>query len=187
MIYWVAAASIAAIVAAAAGVASAIIYWKTFKSVNDQTEISRKQFEMAMRRQEELSRPDLMVSVGNYIPSLDAAGNNTGTNGTLTVTMHNRSAISLREVNVTIVVANTKVPLLYSQGRLTISPGSSEDLRGPFFIAPQAVFVTADTICEFETPDGKKFQKCDRWNLYYSKDHPADHLDSSPVEEARKS
>jgi hypothetical protein len=33
MVFWVAAASIAAIVAAGAGVASAIIYWRTLKSV----------------------------------------------------------------------------------------------------------------------------------------------------------
>ncbi len=186
MIYWVAAASIAAIVAAGAGVASAIIYWKTFKSVNAQTKISREQFELVLRRQEELSWPELTVSAGNYVPSLNALGQNDRMNGRLTMTVRNFGTVALRNVKVTVFAANTQTALRYYQGTFSIPPGSSEGVRGPFFIPPEALFVTADTKCEFETPDGRRFQKCDRWNLYYSMDHPADHLDSSPVEEVRE-
>jgi len=191
---WVAFAAVAAGVAALAGVASAWIYWKTFKSVNAQTEISRsqaevsrKQFELVLRRQEELSWPELTVTAGNYAPSLNSAGQNTGTNGILTMTVRNFGAIALRKLRITIFAANTRTELHYYQGTFSIPPGSSEDVRGPFFITPQAIFVTADTKCDFETPDGRKFQKYDRWNLYYSNDRPHDHMDSSPVEEIPKS
>jgi hypothetical protein len=48
--------AIAAIVAAVAAAVSSIIYWKTFKSVNEQTAISRQQLDFTMR---EMRRPGL--------------------------------------------------------------------------------------------------------------------------------
>jgi hypothetical protein len=68
MIFWVAVASIAAVIAAAAGIASAIIYWKTFQSVNVQTEISRKQLEQAEIARREASRPRLTIEVSKWKP-----------------------------------------------------------------------------------------------------------------------
>lgn len=179
--------AIEGVIVAVSALLSVLILWKTFKSVNAQTEISREQFELVLRRQEELSWPELTVSAGNYTPSLNSAGQNDGTNGRLTMTVRNFGTVALRNVIVTVFAANTATVLRYYQGTFSIPPGSAEDVRGPFFIPPQATFVTADTKCGFETPDGRRFQKCDTWNLYYSKDHPHDHLDSSPVEEIPKS
>src|SRR5260370_22621654 len=96
--------SIEGIVIAASAFVSAVILWLTFRSVNAQTEISRKQFEMAMRRQEE---PDLTALPGNF-----AAFSRDDGNGYLTVTVHNCGAIPLRALKVTVVVAGTNRLLL---------------------------------------------------------------------------
>jgi hypothetical protein len=186
--------TISDVIVAVAAVVSAWILLKTFRSVNDQTEISRsqaelshRQFEIMLRRQEELSWPELTVTTGNYTPSLNSAGQNGGTNGRLTMTLRNFGTVALRNVKVTVFAANTETVLRYYQGTFSIPPGSAEDVRGPFFIPPEATFVPADTKCDFETLDGRRFQKCDSWYLYYSKDHLHDHLDSSHVEELPKS
>jgi hypothetical protein len=117
MIFWVASASIAAIVAASAGVASAIIYWKTLKSVSEQTEILRKQFEVAMRRQEE---PDLTATPGDFAPF-----GKVDPNGRLTITVHNCDAIPLRKLRVKFVVTQSQSVLII-HGPLSISPGRSQ-------------------------------------------------------------
>jgi hypothetical protein len=176
VIFWVAAASIAAIVAAIAGVASAIIYWKTLKSVSEQTEISRKQFEVALRRQEE---PDLTVTPGDFVPS----GQPEGT-GRLPITVHNCGLIPLRNLRVKVLVT-TSHSVLIIHGPLSISPGRSQAVKGIIFISPQLGPLDAEIVCEFETPVGRRFQKRDRWNLsFYRVGH--DLLRSSPVEEVEE-
>jgi hypothetical protein len=110
MIFWVAAASIAAIVAAGAAIASAIIYWKTFRSVNaqagisqDQSEIARKQFEIAQsqfndasKRFEESFVPWMTLRFGKYIPA-------PGINGRLTVEVTNEGVKPFRLLTLTIL------------------------------------------------------------------------------------
>jgi hypothetical protein len=53
----------AAITAAGAAIASAIIYFRTLRSVNRQTAIAAEQFEIASRQFAEQYRPHLQVSV----------------------------------------------------------------------------------------------------------------------------
>ena len=79
-----ASAVVAAWVVAIAAVAAAVIYWLTFKSVNEQTKISREQLEasraqlQASRAQfEERYEPRLKVEVVAYIPA-EAAMKDTG-------------------------------------------------------------------------------------------------------------
>ena len=69
MIIWAALGAVAAFIAACAAVISAIYYWKTFKSVNEQTGISRRQFDLMLRSREEMSRPHLTVRVKFVPPS----------------------------------------------------------------------------------------------------------------------
>jgi hypothetical protein len=173
--------AIANIVVAVAAVASAWILWLTFKRVNAQTEISHgqaklaeKQFEIAMRRQEE---PDLTATPGEFEPF----GKDDG-NGHLTVTAHNCGAIPLRKLRVTLVITTTKA-LIMNQGPLSISPGRSETVRGIVFISPKLGPLDAEIICDFETPDGRNFRKRDRWNLNFYKQRGHDLVKSSPVEE----
>jgi hypothetical protein len=172
---WISA--ITGVVVAVAAVVSTWILWKTFESVNAQTGISRNQFEMMLRNREEMSRPELTVSVGKYIPSLNSEGKDTGTKGILTVTVCNFGAIAVRELTVSVLDGNAATPLLYNQGTLSIPPGSSEDVRGAYYMPP-ADWTSAETKCEFETPDGKRFIQWDKWKLYYSPDREHDHLDS---------
>jgi hypothetical protein len=174
--------AIANVVVAVAAVASVWILWRTFKSVNAQTEISqgqaelaRKQFEIAMRRQEE---PDLTATPGDFEPF----PNKDDGNGHLSVTVYNCGAIPLRKLGLRLVVRPTQVVIM-QQGPLSISPGRSETLRGIVFISPRLGPLDAEIICDFETPDGRKFRKRDWWNLSFYKERGHDLMKSSPVEE----
>ena len=107
--------AIANVVVAMAAVVSVWILWRTFKSVNAQTEIShgqaelaRKQFEIAMRRQEE---PDLTATPGDFEPFPKGDGN-----GHLTVTVYNCGAIPLRKLGLRLVVSLHR-PRSCSRGR----------------------------------------------------------------------
>jgi hypothetical protein len=159
---------------AASALASAVILWLTFRSVNDQTEISRKQFEMAIRRQEE---PDLTATPRVFGPYSKDDGN-----GLLTVTVYNCGAIPVWKLKVTVAIGvNSKI---LGQD-FSISLGGSVDIRGAFFLSPQLSPFGGEIICDFETPAGRKFRKRDGWLLYYNREH--DHSSSSPVAEILQS
>ena len=141
--------------------------------MSEQTEISRKQFEVAMRRQEE---PDLTMTPADFVPS----GQPEGT-GHLAIAVHNCGLIPLRKLRVKVLVT-TSQSVLIIHGPLSISPGRSQAVKGIVFISPKLGPLDAEIVCEFETPIGRKFQKRDRWNLsFYRGGH--DLLRSSPVEE----
>jgi hypothetical protein len=166
--------TIANIVVALAAVGSTWILWKTFKSVNAQTEISGKQFEVAMRRQEE---PDLTATPGDFAPF-----GKEDPSGRLTIAVLNCGAIPLRELRVKLLVAASK-SVLAIHGPLSVSPGRSQVVRGLISITPQFGSLDAEIVCEFETPIGRKFRKRDRWNLSYYKERGHELVKSSPVEE----
>lgn len=145
---------------------------QTPRTVNAQTEISRRQFEMAMRRQEE---PDLTATPIRFEPFREDDGN-----GWLTVRVHNCGLIPLRKLVVTILIAMQKIRL---DGPLSLSSGRAENARGLLFLSPKLSPLSAEVLCEFETPDGRRFQKRDRWNLSHSNASGHHLVSSEPVEE----
>jgi hypothetical protein len=123
MIIWAALGAVAAFIAACAAVISAIYYWKTFKSVNEQTDISRRQFDLMLRSREEMSRPHLTVRV-KFVPPRRLA---IGTSGTLTVIVQNLGAIELRNLKISLTQENATTRR-FGSGTRTIprtDPGAS--------------------------------------------------------------
>lgn len=173
MIIWAAFGAIAAFIAACAAVISAIYYWKTFKSVNEQTDISRRQFDLMLRSREEMSRPRLTMGV-KFVPHgpLDE-----GTAGSLTVIVQNLGAIELRNLKISLVQENVPTRR-FGSGMRTIPPDASDKVKDFFHLAPEAVFATIETKCEFETPTGKMFAQLDGWKIYYSPQRESEHLES---------
>jgi hypothetical protein len=102
MIFWVAVASIAAVIAAAAAIASAVIYLKTFQSVNSQTEISRRQFEQAELDRREATRPRLTVEISKWEPP-----NAREMRGDITFALRNAGQIGFRIVSARTQSGNT--------------------------------------------------------------------------------
>jgi hypothetical protein len=164
--------SIEAFVVAAAAVASVVILWKTFKSVNEQTTLSRQQYEMIARQQEELSHPKLSIVDFSYRPSVPE-----GMNGLLSVTVRNLGRIAVRTLTMTVQCNNTTAPLLGAAGSLTIPPGGSETVSGGFYFQPQADWSQLDTICNFDARAGARFQQVDRWHLDHRPNFSWRHLD----------
>jgi hypothetical protein len=152
--------SIEALVVAVAAVASVVILWKTFKSVNEQTALSRQQYEMMARQQEEYAHPELSITDFKYRPSAVA-----GTNGLLSVTVRNLGRIAVRKLRMTVQCDNTTVPLLAPGASFTIPPGGSETVSGAFYFQPQADWTQLDTIFDFEARAGARFQQIDRWHF----------------------
>jgi len=150
--------SIEAFVVAAAAVASVVILWKTFKSVNEQTTLSRQQYEMIARQQEEFAHPELSIVDFKYRPS-------EGTNGLLSVTVRNFGRIAVRKLTMTVKSDNANLPLLTAGASLTIPPDGSETISGAFYFPPQADWSPLDTICNFEARAGARFQQVDRWHI----------------------
>jgi hypothetical protein len=168
---WISA--ITGVVVAVAAVVSTWILWKTFESVNAQTGISRNQFEMMLRNREEMSRPHLTVRV-KFVPPRPL---DTGTAGSLTVIVQNLGAIELRNLKISLTQENaTTRP--FGSGTRTIPPGASDEVKDFFHLAPQAVFATIQTKCEFETPTGKMFAQLDKWTIYHSPERENEHLES---------
>jgi hypothetical protein len=152
--------SIEAFVVAGAAVASVVILWWTFKSVNEQTALSRQQYEMMSRQQEEFSHPELSITDFKYRPGVTA-----GINGLLSVTVRNLGRIAVRKLTMTVVGNNTTVPLFAAGGSLTIPAGGSETISGAFYFQPQADWSEFDTICSFEGRPGARFQQVDKWHF----------------------
>jgi hypothetical protein len=177
MVFWVAAASVAAIVAAGAGVASAFIYWKTFKSVNAQTEISRghanlagKQFEMAQRQFEEASKrfeeaftPWMTLQFSKYRPATWA----TGVNGSITAIITNSGAKSFRILKLIVTHDGSQIPLK-DRGELLVPPGSSRTVVNSFFVSPGVEWSTLHTTTVIEAANGKKFRHSSEWTLRHN-------------------
>ncbi len=175
MIVWAALGALAALIAACAAVISAIYYWKTFKSVNEQTDISRRQFDLMLRSREEMSRPRLTVRV-KFVPPRPQ--DNIGTAGSLTVIVQNLGAIELRNLKISLTQENAGPTRRFGSGTRTIPPGASDEVKDYFHLAPQAVFATIETKCEFETPKGNMFAQLDGWKIYYLPEHESEHLES---------
>jgi hypothetical protein len=85
--------------------------------------------------------------------------------GLLSVTVSNLGRIAVSKLTMTVKCDNTTVPLLGAGASLTISPGGSETISGPFYFQPQADWSQVDTICEFEARAGARFQQVDRWHF----------------------
>jgi hypothetical protein len=193
MIFWVAAASIAAIVAAGAGIASAIIYWMTFKSVNAQTgisqgqadlarsqfEIARSQFNDASKRFEESFVPWTTLRIGKYNPATWAAG----INGRLTVTVSNEGVKPFRLLRLTIVHDGTTIALK-DRGELIVPAGTSRDVTGAFYVEPLKEWSRAETTTEIEAANGKRFRHFSSWTLRH-RDGANHELEDERVEEVK--
>jgi hypothetical protein len=140
--------------------------------VNEQTTLSRQQYEMMARQQEEFSHPELSIVDFKYRPSGPE-----GMNGLLSVTVRNLGRIAVRNLMMTVQCNNTTVPLLGAGGSLTIPPGGSEPVSGRFYFPPQADWSPLDTICNFDARTGARFQQVDRWHLDHRPNFSWQHLD----------
>lgn len=151
-----ASAVVAAWIVAIAAVAAAAIYWLTFKSVNEQTKISRAQLG-------EKYDPRLKVEVLAYIP---AEGEMRETIGKLKLALTNLGGATLQELTATARSrGGEEYTLLPTGGSLSVFPGPPHELVGPFYIPSIASNWSIEMICIFETGDGKKWKKWDSWQL----------------------
>lgn len=164
--------SIEAFVVAAAAAASVVILWKTFKSVNEQTRLSRQQYEMMARQQEEFSHPELSIVDFKYQPSAHK-----GMNGLLSVTVKNLGRTAVRNLTMIVQCNNTTVPLLGAGESLAIPPGGSETVSGRFYFPPQVDWSPLDTICNFDAHTRARFQQVDRWHVDHRPNFSWQHLD----------
>jgi hypothetical protein len=167
-----ASAVVAAWVVAIAAVAAAVIYWLTFRSVNEQTKISREQLE-ASRAQLEAARaqlqdkyePRLKVEVVAYIPA-EAAMKDTV--GKLKIALTNLSGTTLQEVRATALSRGNEYSLLPERSILSVFPGTQQEVTGPFYIPSAAMNWPIETTCTFQTENGKRWKKWDSWELSLS-------------------
>ncbi len=164
-----ASAVVAAWVVAIAAVAAAVIYWLTFKSVNEQTKISREQLEasraqlQASRAQfEERYEPRLKVEVVAYIPA-EAAMKDTV--GKLKISLTNLGGATLQELKATATSRGNEYSLLPTGSSLFVFPGSPLEVLGPFYIPSLARDWAIETTCTFETGNGKRWKKRDSWQV----------------------
>jgi hypothetical protein len=164
----------AAWVVAIATVIAAVIYLLTFRSVNEQTKISREQL-AAAREQLQASRaqleeryePRLKVEVIAYIPSEASMKD---TMGRLKILLTNLGGATLQELKMTAVSRGNPYSLLEPRSTLSVFPGSPQEVVGPFYIPSVTARWSIETTCTFETGNGKKWKQWDSWELDLSND-----------------
>jgi hypothetical protein len=157
---WVAAG--AACVAAFAGVASAIIYWRTFRSVRGQTEISREQFELLNRREGERYLPQLKVEVEPQ--GLPTASGELA----IRVRISNHGGAPLQIPRIEIVDQGRSRQIIRDPG-LLVPPGATQEASGSIRLMDNREFLLdLESICEIEAADGRRFRWHDRWNLFFT-------------------
>jgi hypothetical protein len=151
-------------IAAIAGLASAVIYFLTLQSVNEQTKISGKQFDVLDRQFEDRYRPYPTAQLSKYRPSSSSMP---GTMGTLTVTISNSGSGAFRVLKLFAHNGNSRTPLK-DRGALIIPPGSSRDVTNVFYLPPEADWSPVELTCEIEAANGKQFVYWTKWTMRHS-------------------
>jgi hypothetical protein len=172
--------AIAAAVAAVATIASAVIYWFTFKSIEKQSEASRRlaeisqsQFDRAEVERKRRFDPVVVVKVSRF-------KGNTIDHMRITCSVHNAGleAIRVRRFRLRLNREDHWADRL----DFDIGPNQSDEITlgvsASAYSAMDGSRGDAQTECEIESADGRVCVRQDYWNVYNS-DRENDHLRGS--------
>jgi hypothetical protein len=152
------------VVVAVAAVASTWILWLTFRSVNAQTELSRRQFTLATS---DRFVPQLSVELGEWMQPrvMDSAY------GSIAVLVHNLGMTSIKIRNSELLFGDIRYTFLHGGETASVVPGATQKMSrqiGAF--KGELGFRGAVSIIEFDTDDGAKYRRRDTWNISFLTD-----------------
>jgi hypothetical protein len=152
------------VVVAAAAIASTWILWLTFRSVNAQTELSRRQFALATS---DRFVPQLSVDLGKWRQPrvMDSA------DGSIAVLVRNLGMTSIKIRNAELLFGDIRYTFLRGGETVSVVPGATQTMSrqiGAF--KGELGFRGAVSILEFDTDDGTKYRRRDTWNISFLTD-----------------